>query len=190
VSRPSLMTRRRALTLLVKGGFAGAGGIVLSFLGVGCGSTSRASGEVVGAGSLTDALNQIAQTKSPVYVPAARAYVNPYPASSLPAAQRVPAYADLLPSYEAGVVALYQKCTHLGCRVPWCLSSQWFECPCHGSEYNRVGEQKHGPAPRGLDRFAAVVKNGEIMIDTRKVITGPPVGTDTTGQTAEGPHCR
>ena len=35
---------------------------------------------------------------------------------------------------EKGYVALYQKCVHLGCRVPWCTSSQWFECPCHGSE--------------------------------------------------------
>ena len=32
--------------------------------------------------------------------------------------------------------------------------SQWFECPCHGSQYNRVGEKKGGPAPRGMDRFA------------------------------------
>ena len=31
--------------------------------------------------------------------------------------------------------------------------SQWFECPCHGSKYNRVGEKQGGPAPRGLDRF-------------------------------------
>ena len=57
--------------------------------------------------------------------------------------------------YEQGVVALYQKCPHLGCRVPWCKTSQWFECPCHGSQYNRVGEKKGGPAPRGMDRFAA-----------------------------------
>jgi cytochrome b6-f complex iron-sulfur subunit len=185
----SLMTRRRALALLAKGGLAGAGGVVLSFLGVGCGSSSRDFGGGISAGGLTDVLAQIVQMRGPVYVPDAWAYLGPYPASSLPAAERIPAYVDLLPSYEAGVVALYQKCTHLGCRVPWCLSSQWFECPCHGSEYNRVGEQKRGPAPRGLDRFAVVVKNGQIMIDTRKIITGPPVGTDTTGQAAEGPHC-
>ena len=62
-----------------------------------------------------------------------------------------------LPGMEAGVTALYQKCVHLGCRVPECLTSQWFECPCHGSQYNRVGEKKGGPAPRGLDRFAISV---------------------------------
>ena len=54
---------------------------------------------------------------------------------------------------EQGYVALYQKCVHLGCRVPWCETSQWFECPCHGSKYNRVGEKQGGPAPAGMDRF-------------------------------------
>ena len=58
---------------------------------------------------------------------------------------------------EAGYTALYQKCVHLGCRVPECKTSQWFECQCHGSQYNRNGEKKGGPAPRGLDRFPLTV---------------------------------
>ena len=64
------------------------------------------------------------------------------------------------PAWRPGVVALYQKCVHLGCRVPQCDTSQWFECPCHGSQYNQVGEKKGGPAPRGLDRFAIEVAGG------------------------------
>jgi cytochrome b6-f complex iron-sulfur subunit len=91
---------------------------------------------------------------------------------------------------EGGVVALYQKCVHLGCRVPWCKSSQWFECPCHGSQYSRVGEKKGGPAPRGRDRFAASVDGGVLVVDTGALSLGPPIGTNTTGQEAEGPHCR
>jgi cytochrome b6-f complex iron-sulfur subunit len=90
---------------------------------------------------------------------------------------------------EAGVVALYQKCVHLGCRVPWCLTSQWFECPCHGSKYNRVGEKKAGPAPRGLDRFPVDAAGGTVVVNTGLVIQGPPIGTNTTGQEAEGPAC-
>jgi len=78
---------------------------------------------------------------------------------------------------------------HLGCRVPWCKTSQWFECPCHGSQYNRVGEKKGGPAPRGLDRFALSVDGGIVNVDTKQVISGPPIGTNTTGQETEGPHC-
>ncbi|HMC42913.1 MAG TPA: Rieske 2Fe-2S domain-containing protein, partial [Acidimicrobiales bacterium] len=66
---------------------------------------------------------------------------------------------------------------------------QWFECPCHGSKYNRVGEKKGGPAPRGLDRFGVSVDGGQIVVDTKQVVVGPPIGTDTTGQGLEGPHC-
>ena len=90
---------------------------------------------------------------------------------------------------EEGFVALYQRCVHLGCRVPWCQSSQWFECPCHGSKYNRVGEKKAGPAPRGLDRFAIIVGGGSLTIDTGDIEIGPPIGTNTTGQQQEGPLC-
>ena len=74
---------------------------------------------------------------------------------------------------EQGYVALYQKCVHLGCRVPWCQSSQWFECPCHGSKYNRVGEKQGGPAPRGLDRFVLEVSGGNIIVDTGLLVHRP-----------------
>jgi cytochrome b6-f complex iron-sulfur subunit len=90
---------------------------------------------------------------------------------------------------EAGIVALYQKCPHLGCRVPECKSSQWFECPCHGSQYNRAGERKAGPTPRGMDRFGVSVSGGNVVIDTGSVFAGPPLGVNTTGQEAEGPNC-
>ena len=89
-----------------------------------------------------------------------------------------------------GLVALYQKCPHLGCRVPQCDTSRWFECPCHGSQYNQVGEKKGGPAPRGMDRFSISVDAASIVsVDTGTVCPGPAIGTNTTGQEAEGPHC-
>ena len=90
---------------------------------------------------------------------------------------------------ELGIVALYQRCVHLGCRVPFCQTSQWFECPCHGSKYSRVGEKKAGPAPRGLDRFYATQSGDSIIVDTGNIFLGPPIGTNTTGQNAEGPLC-
>jgi len=93
------------------------------------------------------------------------------------------------PALQAGYVALYQRCVHLGCRVPWCQSSWWSECPCHGSKYSRIKEQKHGPAPRGLDRFALTVAGGSITVDTSTIFVGPPIGTNTTGQGQDGPHC-
>ena len=66
----------------------------------------------------------------------------------------------------AGMEAASWRCTRsactsaAGCRA--CNTSQWFECPCHGSQYNRVGEKKGGPAPRGLDRFAVSVDGGRL----------------------------
>jgi cytochrome b6-f complex iron-sulfur subunit len=98
-------------------------------------------------------------------------------------------YDQELPGMEAGYTALYQKCVHLGCRVPECPTSQWFECQCHGSQYNRNGEKKGGPAPRGLDRFPLTVEGGRVSVDTGIIIIGPAIGTNTTGQEAEGPHC-
>ena len=90
--------------------------------------------------------------------------------SDLPAAKKV--YSPITyAGMEQGFVALYQRCVHLGCRVPWCQSSQWFECPCHGSKYNRVGEKKAGPAPRGLDRFAIIVGGGTMTINTGDIET-------------------
>jgi cytochrome b6-f complex iron-sulfur subunit len=151
-------------------------------------SLSGGFGGKVKAGDIKDILSQIAEKKEPYYVPEARAYINPYPESALPAAKKV--YSEsILPEMQAGIVVLYQKCVHLGCRVPWCKTSQWFECPCHGSKYNRVGEKKGGPAPRGLDRFPAEVDGGQVTINTGIVVQGPPIGTNTTGQEAEGPNC-
>ena len=93
--------------------------------------------------------------------------------------------------HEGRLVALYQKCPHLGCRVPSCVTSQWFECPCHGSQYNQVGEKKGGPAPRGMDRFAdrRSMRRHRSPSTPAPIILGPPIGTNTTGQEAEGPHC-
>lgn len=145
-------------------------------------------GSKIRAGKVSDILSTIRDTKEPFYVAEARTWVAPYPDDALAKAKKAYSDAELV-GMEAGVVALYQKCVHLGCRVPWCQSAQWFECPCHGSKYNRVGEKKGGPAPRGLDRFPVQIQGGVLLIDTKKPIQGPAIGINTTGQEAEGPHC-
>ena len=65
-----------------------------------------------------------------------------------------------------GLLALYRKCTHLGCVVPWNEAEDQFHCPCHGSLYNRKGEVLGGPAPRPLDLFAISVEGGNLVVDT------------------------
>ena len=146
-------------------------------------------GSKVNAGKVSDIKTAIRGNKGFYYLAEGRTWITEYPATGLDKAKA--AYSSaLLPGMQAGIVALYQKCPHLGCRVPECTSSQWFECPCHGSQYNRVGEKKGGPAPRGMDRFAVTITaDGSALIDTAAPIQGPAIGTNTTGQEAEGPHC-
>ena len=146
-------------------------------------------GQPVVVGKLDDILDTIRTGNGFFYASSARTWITEYPADALPKARGV--YAEnILAGMEQGIVALYQKCPHLGCRVPECATSQWFECPCHGSQYNRVGEKKAGPAPRGMDRFPITVAgNGDVTVDTGTIVDGPPIGTNTTGQEAEGPHC-
>lgn len=104
------------------------------------------------------------------------------------AAEAIPAYV-LANTANTGFVALYRKCVHLGCTVPFCTSSKWFECPCHGSKYSINGEYRAGPAPRSLDRFRVDIVGGRVVVDTATVITGPPRGTVTSQPQPEGPHC-
>ena len=147
-------------------------------------------GGKINVGKIDDVISSIRSSGGFFYNATARSWVTQYPIDAVPKAKAVPAYRPVLAGMENGLVALYQKCPHLGCRVPQCVSSQWFECPCHGSQYNRVGEKKGGPAPRGMDRFVLEVSNaGDVVIDTSTVFPGPPIGTNTTGQEAEGPHC-
>ena len=77
-------------------------------------------------------------------------------------------------------IALYQRCVHLGCTVPFrndCLS---FKCPCHGSHYNSDGEYLDGPAPRSLDRFAFHFEAGEVVVDTATLNNHVPHPDATT----------
>ena len=166
------------------GGFAAA---LIAFLWKGADS---GFGSKINAGKLEDVIGQIRANKGFLYLPEARAWVTEYPKEAISKADAI--YAGQGPVFSGmseGIVALYQKCPHLGCKVPECKTSHWFECPCHGSQYNRVGEKKGGPAPRGMDRFGVSVNNGLVVIDTGTVFGGPPIGVNTTGQEAEGPHC-
>jgi len=183
------VTRRQFFNRSIVGmmlvGISGFGAAVIAFMWP---QVSGGFGSAITVGKVDDIKKQIQDGNGFAYYPNGRMWITEYPASALPKAEAVYSPAELT-GMEAGVVALYQKCPHLGCRVPECQTSQWFECPCHGSQYNQVGEKKGGPAPRGMDRFAMSVDGGVLTVDTGTVIQGPPIGTNTTGQEAEGPNC-
>lgn len=68
---------------------------------------------------------------------------------------------------EDGIEALWWKCTHLGCTVPWVESEFDFHCPCHGSVFNYNGARIAGPATRRLDRFPIEINNdGSVTVNT------------------------
>jgi cytochrome b6-f complex iron-sulfur subunit len=123
-------------------------------------------GSDVDAGSVAEVKGQVFAPDGsvlPLFVPEARAYVVPAPLSLSEQ------FAGKNVETE-GLMALFQRCVHLGCRVPWCGTSQGFECPCHGSKYDAVGEYFAGPAPRNLDRFEVEIRNGRFIIRTGSII--------------------
>jgi cytochrome b6-f complex iron-sulfur subunit len=88
-----------------------------------------------------------------------------------------------------GLMAMWWRCVHLGCRAPWCAPSGGFECPCHGSKYNLLGEYQAGPAPRNLDRFVVEVSSdGRLIIDTGAVVQTPRAPANTVPY-PRGPAC-
>jgi cytochrome b6-f complex iron-sulfur subunit len=84
-----------------------------------------------------------------------------------------------------GILALWQKCPHLGCTVPWRADfvftdpetheskKGWFRCPCHGSTYTDAGVRVYGPAPRSMDTMKVDInEDGRIIVDTGAITKG------------------
>lgn len=74
----------------------------------------------------------------------------------------------------SGLIALYWKCPHLGCTVPWAPPGdpdpvRHFHCPCHSSTFNRVGEKTGGPTPRPLDVMELIIEGNNVIVDTGKI---------------------
>jgi cytochrome b6-f complex iron-sulfur subunit len=178
VSRRDFFRKSLITSLLVFG--AQFGGATIAFLWP---NLKGGFGSLIDAGALED-IKAAVRSGEPFYVGTGRFYIVPYngkPSGDID-------YVKEGVSGE-GIMPLYQRCVHLGCRVPFCGQSKWFECPCHGSKYNQAGEYQLGPAPRGMDRFPLTIADGRVMVDTADVQLGPPRGTDTIKQPPQGAFC-
>lgn len=120
----------------------------------------------------------------PAYVPDARAFIILMDTGRQ---QFIPGEDTSGDGSALNVRSLYQRCPHLGCKPNPCIKNYWFECPCHGSRYDRLGIKaagaQYGPAPRSMDRFSASVDGeGVLTLDTGKITLGPlPVALGQPG---------
>lgn len=180
----SALRRLSRRVFLIRAGVAAAGGAVLAA----CRRSARDSGgfgaRIVLEKSADEIRDHIRSTRTPFFHAPGRFSIVEYPQGG-PGAERYRKMGVL----SDGLMALHQRCPHLGCRVPFCTSSQWFECPCHDSWFNGAGELMEGVSPRGLDRFKINVSGNVVTVDTGVVILGPARGVDTLTQAPQGPLC-
>ena len=65
-------------------------------------------------------------------------------------------------------LVLEQTCRHLGCPVAWTSGSGTFNCPCHGSVFNKQGVRTAGPAPKPLYKHNFRIKDGHLWVEGRQ----------------------
>lgn len=181
VNRRQFFTRALGITF---GSFLGLNGIAyLAFLWP---RLSGGFGSDIDVGDITELRAEVFLADGsilPKFVPEARAYIVPFAETDISRSQF-----EGLPVVVGGLTALFQRCVHLGCRVPWCETSQGFECPCHGSKYNFAGEYEAGPAPRNLDRFALENQEGRLIVKTGTILQTSRAIAKTV-RYPQGPSC-
>ena len=84
-----------------------------------------------------------------------------------------------------GLLALWHRCPHLGCTVPWRSGFSyggdqgWFRCPCHGSTYTKSGIRVFGPAPRSMTTMKVDIDDsGNITVQTGDRLAGSPTNPE------------
>ncbi len=116
----------------------------------------------------------------PVAIPEGRFFLVNLPPGTTPNGEETP----------GGLLALWRKCPHLGCTVPWRADftflgrTGWFRCPCHGSTYTKEGGiLVAGPAPRPLDLFTLEVQPDKSVVVTTGVTVAIKGGPENPSKT-------
>ena len=56
-------------------------------------------------------------------------------------------------------------CPHLGCIVEWNRNESTWDCPCHGSRFDKQGHLLCGPANSDLENVSSLVENGIVAME-------------------------
>lgn len=64
-------------------------------------------------------------------------------------AKKIAVYKD----YDGQVRKFSAVCPHMGCIVAWNGGEKSFDCPCHGSRFDRSGKVINGPSMKDLETF-------------------------------------
>jgi menaquinol-cytochrome c reductase iron-sulfur subunit len=79
---------------------------------------------------------------------------------------------------DAALIAIWNRCAHLGCPSSYSAGSDSYTCPCHGGSYDSLGRVIAGPPPRPLDRFDVKIVSARDGSDVA-VTTSPAEGCST-----------
>ena len=96
----------------------------------------------------------------------------PAPAPGEPTAAfdaKFKAWAAGITADDMDLIAIWNRCAHLGCPVAYSPGSAGYVFPCHGGNYDSRGLVTGGPPPRPLDRVDIKV------VDTSKTFTADQI---------------
>lgn len=67
---------------------------------------------------------------------------------------------------DGSFLALSIYCSHMGCVVIWDSRAKQFNCPCHSSSFNVLGQVMKPPATQALSIHPVVVEEGLVKVNT------------------------
>ena len=132
-------------------GFACLGGLLLSSVLEGCGTSKVIAGTIDHADLVVPAT--VFQDKNLYH----KYVVVQHPSLKYPVC--------VYRSSQTGYVALLMRCTHQGAELQ--VFGDRLECPAHGSQFSNTGMVQNGPADTNLRTFPVTVINDQIHISLK-----------------------
>ena len=136
---------------------------------------SLAGNTVAGVGIAGRSLGMSAASSSGRMSPTARRPSSPSasrPTSRTGPSRTSPTRKSTIIRHGNKIGAISMVCQHLGCTVA--ASATGYDCPCHGSKYDDMGNVTHGPALVQLFWFdISLTPSGDLEVDKSKKFQDP-----------------